>query len=174
METMRCIFCSKDRPPSLEHVFPRAIGGTITTDRVCQQCNSTLGSRVDAALTDFLPVRTRRAKLGLAGNAGAIPGWHEIFLGNAKLIGPAANRVQTTFDRATGKLDTRQLYHAADVVRPDEKNARQITLDLRDKDQIPKIIQRERKRHNLPPLSDEQLAIGAQNFTTATIENPCR
>jgi hypothetical protein len=111
-------------------------------------------------------------KLGLAGNSGAVPGWHEIFVGDVKLIGPAANRAQTRLNKATGKLDTRQLYHAADVVLPDGKKTRQITLDLRDKDQIPKIIQRERQRHNLPPLSDEQLAIAAQQFTVTTIENP--
>ena len=35
--------------------------------------HSTLGSRVDAALSNFFPIRTRRAKLGLAGNAGATP-----------------------------------------------------------------------------------------------------
>src|ERR1039457_2774643 len=30
---MRCIFCLKDRQPSSEHVFPEAIGGTLTIDR---------------------------------------------------------------------------------------------------------------------------------------------
>jgi len=70
---MRCTFCFEERPPSLEHVFPLAIGGTIETDRVCRVCNSTLGTRVDAALSDFLPIRTRRAKLGLVGNAGVSP-----------------------------------------------------------------------------------------------------
>jgi hypothetical protein len=47
---MRCIFCTNERPPSVEHVFPLAIGGHRTTDRVCKECNSTLGSRVDAAI----------------------------------------------------------------------------------------------------------------------------
>ena len=68
---MLCIFCSQERPPSLEHVFPLAIGGTVTTDRVCAVCNSTLGTRVDAALSDFLPIRTRRAQLGLADTTSA-------------------------------------------------------------------------------------------------------
>jgi transposase, IS6 family len=68
--TMRCIFCLKERPGSEEHVFPLAIGGTLTTDRVCEPCNSTLGSRVDSALTDNFAVRIRRAELGLAGNSG--------------------------------------------------------------------------------------------------------
>jgi hypothetical protein len=169
---VRCIFCSQDRPPSREHIFPLAIGGTITTERVCTSCNSILGSRVDSALNNFLPVRARRAELQLAGNSGEPPSMFEIFLGDQKLIGPEASRIRTSLNKATGKLDHRQLYHATDVVTPDGKKARQITLDERDKDQIPKIIQRERKRHGLPPLSMEELAIKASEFTVNAVENP--
>jgi hypothetical protein len=169
---MLCIFCFEERAPSLEHVLPLAIGGTITTDRVCQECNSALGTRVDAALSDFLPMRMRRAKLGLAGNKGAPPASYEIFLGEAKVIGQAADRVQITFNKATGKLDTRQLYHAANIETPDGKKLRQITIDARDKNQIPKIIQRERKRHGLPPLSDDELAAAANSYTTNEVRNP--
>jgi hypothetical protein len=167
---MRCIFCSAERPPSLEHIFSLAIGGTITTNRVCSGCNSILGSRVDSALNNFLPVRTRRAELGLAGNSGEPPSIFEMLLGDQKLIGPEANRIRTSLNKATGKLDHRQLYHATDVVTPDGKRARQITLDERDKKQIPKVIQRERKRHGLPPLSPEDLAIEASKFTVKTVE----
>ena len=169
---MLCIFCSKDRPPSLEHVFSLAIGGTVTTDRVCRQCNSTLGSRVDAALNDFLPIRTRRATLGLVGHGREPPSQFEILFGDHKLIGPAANRIRTKLNKATGKLDIRQLHHAADVVLPDGKKVRQITIDARDRDQIPKIIKRERKRHGLPSLSEEMLAAEAEKFTVNTVESP--
>jgi hypothetical protein len=170
---MLCIFCGKERAPSLEHVFPLAIGlESVTTDRVCRQCNSTLGSRVDAALSDFFPIRMRRAKLKLAGNTGVPPEWYEMFLGQAKLIGRTADRVQTTFNKATGKLDTRQLYHVVDVITPDGRKARQVTLDARDKDQLPKIMKRERKRHGLPPRSDEELAAAAANYTTTVVEHP--
>jgi hypothetical protein len=79
--------------------------------------------------------------LGLAGNARAAPLQFEILLGDQKLIGPAANRIRTTLNKVTGKLDIRQLYHAADAVLPDGKKVRQITIDARDRDQIPKIIQ---------------------------------
>jgi Transposase DDE domain group 1 len=47
--------------------------------------HSTLGSRVDADLSDFFPIRTCRAKLGLAGNAGATPELFEMLIGDAKL-----------------------------------------------------------------------------------------
>jgi len=169
---MRCIFCSLECPPSLEHVIPRSIGGRITNERVCAECNSILGRRVDSALADFLPVRTRRAELGLAGNSGKPPSMFEIFLGDQKLIGPEANRIRTTLDEKTGKLDHRQLYHATDMVMPDGKKARNITIDARDKDQIPKIIQRERKRNGLPPLSPDELAEKAKGFTVTTVEQP--
>ena len=169
---MRCIFCLNERPSSLEHVFPLAIGGTITTDRVCEDCNPRLGSPVDAALIHFLPVVGRRAELGLVGHSGAVPGPFDILMGEATLIGSPANRVRTSFNKRTGQFETRQLYHAEDVELEDGRKVRQITLDVNDKDRIPKIIQRERRRHGLPPLSEKALAVEAQNYTLRTIENP--
>ncbi len=169
---MRCIFCTNERPPSLEHVFPLAIGGHITTDRLCKECNSTLGSRVDAALSDFLPIRVRRAELGLAGNAPVPPGRFELLTGDVEIVGEPGGRLRVTYDEAAMQLDLHRLYQASDVVTPDGKKVRQITIDARDKDQLPVIIQRERKRHGLPPLSSEELAIEASNYTTNTVENP--
>jgi len=95
-----------------------------------------------------------------------------MFLGQAKLVGETADRVQITFNETTGKLDTRQLYRAEDVVAPDGKKVRQITLDARDKNQIPTIIARERKRHGLSPLSEIDLAAAAANYTTRSVNNP--
>ncbi len=63
-----------------------------------------------------------------------------MLLGDHQMIGPAADRIRTTLDKATGTLDIRQLYHAAEVVLPDGKKVRQITLDARDKDQVPKSL----------------------------------
>jgi hypothetical protein len=169
---MRCIFCLEERPPSQEHVFPKAMGGTLIIDRVCGACNSTLGTRVDSALCDFLPIRARRSKLRLAGNSGVVPEWYEILLGDAKLVGEIAGRVQTTFNASTGKLDHRQLHHAANVTLPNGQKVRQVTMDLRDKDQVPKIIQRERQRHKLPPMSPEQLAVEASNYVQRSVDRP--
>ena len=88
---------------------------------------------VDSALNDFLPIRTRRAELGLSGNSGEPPSIFEMLLGDQKLIGPEANRIRTSLNKATGELDDRQTHHATDVVTPDGKKAREITLDERDK-----------------------------------------
>lgn len=96
----------------------------------------------------------------------------EIFLGDQKLIGPEANRIRTSLNKETGKLEHRQLFHATEVELPDGKKARQITIDERDKGQIPTIIQRDRKRRGLPPLSTEELALKASEFTVNAVENP--
>lgn len=171
---MRCIFCLQERPGSEEHVFPLAIGGRLTTDRVCEPCNSVLGSRVDAALSDSLMVRTRRAQLGLAGNSGVPPSLHEILLGVHQLAEDPEPRIKSTFNKATGKLDLRALHHASDIVMPDGSRARRIVMDERDIGQLPKIIQKERERHGVPPLPEEQLAEevrkAAENITI--INNP--
>ncbi|WP_265589650.1 HNH endonuclease [Gluconobacter cadivus] len=161
-----------ENPPSEEHVFPLAIGGTVTTDRVCKTCNSTLGSRVDAALSNFFPIKMRRAKLNLAGNSGSVPVWYEMFLGKAQLIGQTADQVHITFDKERGQLDTRQLKHVIESVMPDGKKGLQITLDKRDQDQIPKIINRERRRHGLPPLPEQEIASHIENLTINKVEKP--
>ncbi|MFI5020558.1 MAG: HNH endonuclease [Alphaproteobacteria bacterium] len=170
----RCIFCLQERSGNKEHVFPLAIGGRLTTDRVCGSCNAMLGSRVDAALSDNVLVRSRRAQLGLAGNSGTPPAAHEMLLGVAKLAEHPERRVQIAFNKATGKLDIKAIYHASDVVMPDGAKARQIIVDEKDKDQIPKIIQKERERHGVPPLSAEQLAAEVRRWTenVITVENP--
>jgi hypothetical protein len=131
-----------------------------------------LGSRVDAALSDFFPIRMRRAMLKLAGNSGTPPAWQEMFLGKVKLVGQVADQAHVTFNKETGQLETRQLKHVAETITSDGKKAIQITLDERDKDQLPKIIARERRKRGLPPLSDEQLAIEAQNFTVTSVDKP--
>lgn len=152
-------------------MLPLAIGGTITTDRVCIECNSILGSRVDAALSDYFPIRNRRAELGIAGHSGVPPGRFELLDGVGQLSD--GKRVRTKINKQTGKLDVRQLYHAADVVLPDGQKARQISVDVRDKDRLPTIIQRERRRHGLAPLDGDQLALEVSKCTIQTIDKPC-
>jgi hypothetical protein len=97
-----------------------------------------------------------------------------MLLGVARLAEDREQRVQVTFSTATQKLNIKALYHASDVVMQDGSKARQIFLDESDRDQIPKIIKKERERHGVPPLSEEQLAAEVRRFTESvvTIDNP--
>lgn len=143
-------------------MFPLAIGGCVTTERVCESCNSTLGSRVDSALVDNFLIRARRAQLGLAGNSGVAPALHEILLGEHTLASDPNRRIRVTFNDKTGKLDLRALYSASDITMPDGAKARRIIIDERDRNQIPIIIQRERRRHGVRPLTSQELAAEVQ------------
>lgn len=44
----RCILCLKEVPLSREHIIPKALGGILTCSFLCKECNSSLGTRVDA------------------------------------------------------------------------------------------------------------------------------
>jgi hypothetical protein len=171
---MRCIFCLNDRPGSLEHVFPFAIGGCLTTDRVCEPCNSMLGSRVDKALTDNFVVRTHRALTGMAGNSGAAPPLHETLEGVGELAGYPGRRVHISYNEATNRLDAKALPVVTPLETPDGVQGCHIILDEKDLDKLPRIIQRERKKHGFPPLTEEQLATEVARFAASVevIQNP--
>jgi transposase-like protein len=49
-KTIKCIFCLLEKEPSIEHVIPKSVGGVLTINYVCQDCNSELGSKVDSEL----------------------------------------------------------------------------------------------------------------------------
>jgi hypothetical protein len=54
---MKCIICEQDKDVSqfsVEHVIPEAIGGVLTIDNVCKECNSHLGTEVDIHLINHL------------------------------------------------------------------------------------------------------------------------
>lgn len=170
---MRCIFCLEEKPPSLEHIIPLSLGGSVVTDRVCKECNSFLGSNIDAPLIEFLPIMNRRAELRLAGNSGRVPAPLEMLLGrNQELVGETVQRVRAVSDPVTGMIQHRLIHSSKEVELPDGTTALQISVDASDRDQIPLIIQRARKRKGLQPLSDEMMAAELAKLEVKTIENP--
>jgi hypothetical protein len=73
---MECIICRKEYPKgeySIEHIIPDSIGGGITTNRVCKNCNSLLGNIVDIKLTNNFITQLIRMELELAGKKGRVP-----------------------------------------------------------------------------------------------------
>ena len=49
-----CFGCKKEALLTLEHIIPQAIGGRLKAALLCEDCNSTTGRQIDAALTDQL------------------------------------------------------------------------------------------------------------------------
>src|SRR5665213_3503421 len=154
---MRCMFCLKDRSESVEHVFPLAIGGCLTTLRVCEPCNSFLGREVDAGLTDNVLVVLRRSQLGLAGNSGSIPDPFMTIFRHGTLADRPDHRVAVQLNPQKKKLDVRLLHHESMVKLEDGREVKQILIDASDAASLPKILQRERKRAGLPPATPAEL-----------------
>lgn len=56
MNTIKCIICGEEKKGSIEHIIPEALGNKkLITKKVCEDCNTKLGDKVDYYLTeDFL------------------------------------------------------------------------------------------------------------------------
>jgi hypothetical protein len=152
---MRCIICLEDRSGTAEHVFPLAIGGSLVTDRVCRPCNSHLGDTADSYLTNHPLIEIERSAFRLAGNSGEVPDPLRKLMRRSTLKDDGQKvRVETAPD---GTVDVRLLYHERESVTPKGDLIREVSIDARDRGDLRKIISRQRKRANLPPLSAAEL-----------------
>lgn len=73
---MQCIFCLQeitDKNSCREHIIPKSIGGSWTTNSVCKTCNSDFGQSVDSLIIDHALIIQKRREFDLAGNTGKIP-----------------------------------------------------------------------------------------------------
>ncbi|WP_061285974.1 HNH endonuclease [Leptospira interrogans] len=54
---MNCIFCRtviNDENKSIEHIIPQALGGILTTNKVCVKCNNSFGNDLDRHLVSLM------------------------------------------------------------------------------------------------------------------------
>lgn len=72
-----CIFCGEAIKQgindSIEHIFPKAIGGTFTIKNVCRDCNNRLGRTVDHWFLEEPLIKLYRMLFQLEGESGSIP-----------------------------------------------------------------------------------------------------
>ncbi len=59
----RCILCLETKPLSKEHIIPASIGGVLTSKFVCGECNSHLGSEVEARIRSDPAIRLATSHL---------------------------------------------------------------------------------------------------------------
>jgi len=174
-EIMRCIFCLKEKVASDEHVFPEAIGGTLVIRRVCNSCNSWLGTNIDAPLVDHPLVLMIRAQLRLPNKGGDIPDVIKKVFHIGTLADDLEQRVLTMTDPETGKIFMKLLYKRTSQIVGDGAELVSITIDESDKGNLGTIVQRERQRAGLVPLPADQLAKEVERIVAnnhGLIENP--
>jgi HNH endonuclease len=154
---VRCFFCLEEKAPSLEHVFPEAIGGTLETERVCTSCNSFLGHKVDVLLTDHPAILRKRHEFGMTTSAGKpVDPMGKLFRQGALASDPE-KRIQTFADPVTGKMVPKMLAHRRQTKDEDGNDIVEVALDVSDLGALEKIVQRHRKSAGLEPLPDEDI-----------------
>jgi hypothetical protein len=169
-----CIFCLTEKPPGNEHVFPLAIGGTLRTDRICNSgstgippCNSTLGTVADAPLTNHLLIALRRW-LNLPGNSGKVPDAVRMLLGEGVLASDPSQKIRLIENPKSGKIEPQISYSRREKTLPGGGKELQITIDASGgAPELRKILDRERKRAGLEPLSDAE----ANAFVEECLQN---
>ena len=77
----RCILCLKEAPLSKEHIIPEAFGGILTCSLLCRDCNSNLGSSVEAEAKTAPSVRIAVANL-----QSQIPGLADRLMENQNFV----------------------------------------------------------------------------------------
>ncbi len=172
---MICFFCVKSQPPSLEHIFPKAIGGILTTDRVCKPCNDQLGDKVDVLVTDHIFIQFRRSDLGLAGQSGKVPNATEVLLRQGVMADDSEQRIRVVTDPTTGKLEPRILPKRTNRVLDDGTREEGMVVDASTSpDEIKRIILRVYKRENLLAPTDEELdrRVAQIRSNVVTVEQP--
>ena len=171
---MRCFFCLEERPSSVEHVFPEAIGGTLTIDRVCTPCNSFLGTNVDVRLTDHPNILVKRQQFGMTTAGGKpVDAFRKLFF-QGTLASDPEKRIQLTTDPTTGTVVPKMMYHARRTEAEDGTSSVEITLDASDIEQVRTIVQRERRRAGQDPMPENevQALFAAIRQNMRTLEQP--
>jgi hypothetical protein len=168
-----CIFCEQDSAPGDEHVFPEAVGGTLRITRVCTGCNSDLGARADAPLSDFPTVLWTRAQLGITGKSGNLPDLMHALLGVGSLLDDPDQRVKSVTPDRLGALPTLELINRKrDVELADGSRVTQYAINADDTTALETIFHRARKKAGLPPLSEQELRLEIDKLERVTIGRP--
>jgi hypothetical protein len=126
---------------TLEHVFPESIGGTITINDLCKDCNDHLGSNVDSSMVNNWFIDCKRFLLKLPGKDGRIPNPFENLVLASDPNQPLHYRIDNNGNKSI-YLPTK-LDRSTD---PEGKKRVSIRMDIADEDKIPIILEKIRSR----------------------------
>jgi uncharacterized protein YlaI len=140
-----CIICRKDKEEQLfndEHVIPDSLGGKLIIKNVCKDCNSRLGTKIDAKLINNLLVDLVRYVHQIKGKSGKIP----FPFKNGVLINDMAQKIQ--FNGMKPQLSPR--------VNIDTSN-KIANIRVSNQNEANKIIKKILKRQGVVNLSEKEL-----------------
>ena len=157
---MKCIFCMEEKEDNeftIEHIFPDAIGGSLTNKNVCKHCNDYLGRKVDCLLTNHWIVQGNRQLYKIAGKTGVIPNP----IGKGFLNGEKDSVMQYRF--------TKEGVPERVYISPDLKTKKidghfqiELKLDKSEANEALKIINKTLKRNGYEQLSSDKFEATVQ------------
>jgi hypothetical protein len=138
--TGKCVLCLVVKPLTEEHIFPDGIGGYLTADILCKDCNSNLGHKIDAPYLEQPHVELARNALRISGKRNHIPQpfseIYEVTAAQTKL------RIRLDVD-----FKPKVIPDVPDVsIQPDGGLSMSLTLDAGDRGKISDIIQKKLER----------------------------
>lgn len=142
---------------SVEHVFPKAIGGTYCIRSVCKSCNDKLGHSVDYALTNHKLIEFQRLILKISGKSGALPNP----LAKGVLASDPSQAMRSLLNDS-GQLEPYLVPSVRVINGNGEKKTIQLRVDSRDKDKLAEIVNKKLKRLGQESLSREQIEAKAE------------
>lgn len=139
-----CIICNRNQvEASDEHIIPKALGGYMHTWKVCKECNSIMGHKVDSLITTQYFITFERYKHQLRGQSGEAV--------KNPLIGtfPGEDGNKYKIEEEEGKLIS---HLVTSTTISDDGNQLSIIVDGRDKEKVGDIIAKfcKRKGYELP------------------------
>ncbi|MGB3203979.1 MAG: HNH endonuclease [Crinalium sp.] len=153
----KCIICKFDKSSesfSEEHIFPDSIGGTIILDSVCKECNDFLGHSVDSYLVNHLGIQLSRSVLKISGKKGKVPNPLEkgTFVDDDGTIQQGKNLC----DELGNPIGLYIVSNSKGNIIKD--NYARITIDKKDKNKLPAMVNKKLTRNGLRELSSEEIA----------------
>ena len=134
-QTINCFFCEKDCQPTDEHVVPEFAGGSLTIQEVCKGCNSKMGSDFEGPLSRSVIFRLPRHLYGIQGKSSSPI---NAFPGTGTTDDGTKIRIDSEFKPyMTTKIDEKKIDDGVEV---------NLSIDVTDKDKIPKIIEAKIRR----------------------------
>ncbi len=152
----KCIICYHEFPEALfseEHVFPESIGGRLVIRNVCRECNSDLGSIVDAPLVNHYYISLVRTALDIKGKSGKIPNP----FGTGTLTSDPAQKIRVSLDANEESLGLYIVPNPSFTTLENGSQQVQLVVDKKDSENIGTIIRKVAERKGLPCPSIEDI-----------------
>lgn len=148
--TNPCIFCGLNKPLTLEHIIPEAIGGRITTRSVCTDCNSEMGAGFEGSALKSILLDGPRYAHGISGKTGS----------PKHPFAKVGKYEDGSLVRLNERMEPYLIPKISDEVKEDGTTVISITLDKSDEKNAELIIRKKlgriyRKQH--PDISDSDL-----------------